>query len=106
MPRRTNVKTQLRHIRQSLRTIEKAIAKLAPVLEANDRTDRNGASPRRKMRITPERRAQMRLQGAYIGSLKQLGARDRARMRKVRAEKGVKRAIAEARKLASRTHAG
>ena len=99
MPRQTDFSRQLRTIRRSLRAIERALRRLTPALKAA-RTSTNGSRPKRSpMTITPARRAQMRLQGAYIGSLKRLKPRDKTRVQKIRAVKGVRQAIAEARRL-------
>ena len=100
MPRHPDLSRQVRTIRRSLRAIERALQRLTPALKAA-RSSNNGSAPKRRpMTVTPARRAQMRLQGAYIGSLKRLKPRDKVRVQKIRAEKGVKQAIAEARRLA------
>jgi len=52
------------------------------------------------LRLSAERRAALKLQGQYMGYLRGLKPRQKARVKAVRAVKGVKPAIAFARRLA------
>jgi hypothetical protein len=54
---------------------------------------------RRAKRVSPKRRKAMQQQGRYIGAVRQLSPADRAKVKRVRAEKGFAAAIAEARRL-------
>ncbi len=49
--------------------------------------------------VSPERRRAMHQQGVYLGAVRQLKPADRARVKAIRAEKGFRAAISEARKL-------
>jgi hypothetical protein len=51
------------------------------------------------MSISPKRRAQLKLQGAYMGYMRQLGPRQKAKVKAVKEKKGFEAAINEARKL-------
>jgi hypothetical protein len=63
---------------------------------------RRRASTKREHRVkpvSPERRRAMHQQGVYLGAVRQLKPADRARVKAIRAEKGFRAAISEARKL-------
>jgi hypothetical protein len=49
--------------------------------------------------LTAQDRARLKLQGRYMGTLRGLKPRDRARVKKIRARKGVRAAIAAARRM-------
>jgi hypothetical protein len=55
----------------------------------------------RKLRLTAARRAAIKLQGKHMNTIRGLPATKRAIVKKVRVEKGIRAAIAEARRLAS-----
>ncbi len=57
--------------------------------------------PRRKARLTAARRAALKLQGQYIGTMRGLRPAQKAKVKKIRQKKGIRRAIAAARKLAA-----
>jgi hypothetical protein len=90
-------------IRRSLASIARALARLAPALEAAARGSGNH-SPNpgrrgRKLRLSAARRAALKLQGQYMSYLRSLKAREKARVRALRATKGVRAAISLARGL-------
>ena len=100
MPRRTtSIARELRTISTSFRHLARAFDRIGPAL--TNRTARaNSKRPRRKLRLTAEHRKALKLQGRYIGTMRNLGPRKKARVKKVRAEKGIRAAIAEARRMA------
>jgi hypothetical protein len=55
----------------------------------------------RKLKLSPGRRKALQLHGKYLGYVRQLKPRARAQVKALRASKGVKAAIAKARKLAA-----
>lgn len=55
---------------------------------------------RKAKRTSPKRRRAMRQQGRYLAAVRPLRPADRAKVKKVRTEKGFAAAIAEARRLA------
>ncbi len=57
--------------------------------------------PRRNVKLTPSRLRALRLHGRYLGYIRQLNPKQRAKIRALRAKKGVKTATALARKLAA-----
>jgi hypothetical protein len=99
MPTQKNaIARELRAIQIALRQLECSFGRLVPILTA-ERT--RVASSRRKMHITPERRAALKLQGQYMGYMRQLKPAQKAKVRKIRAAKGVRAAIAAAKKHSS-----
>jgi hypothetical protein len=61
-----------------------------------------GGKPRRKVRLMPARLKALRLHGKYIGYLRHLKPKQKAEVRALPAKKGVRGAIARARRLAGR----
>jgi hypothetical protein len=99
--RRTSVSRQNRSIRSALSSIIGALDRLAPVLGAFGASGA-GVAPRtrRRLRLSPARRAALKVQGQYMGYLRGLKPRQKATVKQLRATKGVKEAIKLARKLA------
>jgi hypothetical protein len=78
----------------------RVLARLGPLLEAAAR--RAAPAARRPRNLSPERRAALKLHGSYIGHVRKLSLRQRARVKKVREEKGVRAAIRLAKALSRR----
>jgi hypothetical protein len=57
------------------------------------------APEKRRRRVSTEIRKARQLQGKYLAALRALSKADRARVKRVRAEKGVAASLAEAKKL-------
>jgi hypothetical protein len=100
-----------RTLKESLRAIERAFADIAALAEAltdRVRAAERGAgrkvnatgTPRRRLRISPKRRAQLKLQGAYMGYMRQLGPRQKARVKAEKEKRGIGAAIGVAKKIA------
>jgi hypothetical protein len=53
------------------------------------------------MQITPTRRAALKLQGRYLGYMRQLKPAQKAKVRRIRKTKGIRVAIAAAKRFAS-----
>jgi len=66
----------------------------------------NSATPKgkpcRKLKLLPARLKALRLHGKYLGYLRHLKPKQKAKVRRLREEKGVMAAIKQARKLAGR----
>ena len=58
-------------------------------------------SDRHKPRLTAAQSAHLKLQGKYMGTMRGLKPRQRAKVKKIRAEKGIRAAIAAARRMAA-----
>jgi hypothetical protein len=96
---------ELRRIAAALRSIETALARLAPALDARREsgasTPSAGASPaRRKLKLSPARRAALKLQGQYMGYMRGLKAAQKKQVKARAAAKGIAEAVGLARRLA------
>jgi len=56
--------------------------------------------PRKKRTLSPARLRALKLHGRYIGAIRSLPAAKRAKVKRIRAEKGVRAAIAAAERMA------
>lgn len=103
MPKREfGVGRELRFIVASLQSIRNSLSRLVPLLDAG-RRQRLAVSmpaPARKLNLSPARRAALKLQGQYMGYMRGLKPRPKARVKALAASKGVRAAVALARKLA------
>jgi hypothetical protein len=95
LPPLTSLKKQIRTIRRSTRLIARAVVQIASQVRrvesgaARKPANRTG----RKLRISPKRRAQLKLQGQYMGYLRQLKPAQKARVKAVRERRGIEAAI-------------
>ena len=96
-----DVGSTLRRLERQLRGVVRALAKESQATAARAVA---GAKPavRRKLRISPARRRALKLQGRYLGYMRQLKLAQKARVKALKAKKGMRAAIAMARKLAGR----
>ena len=91
----------IRTLRRSLGTLGRSLRRLASMV-----SQLNGRLERRKPRIGARKplfakaRASLKLQGRYMGYMRQLKPRQKAQVRKVKETKGVRAAIQKARDLA------
>ena len=99
--RRRSVSRELQSISRSLASMARAFSRLGPVLESAARGS-NPPAARRPRKLSPARRAALKLQGRYIGHVRKLSLPERARVKKLRSEKGVLAAIRLAMKLSRR----
>ena len=95
---------ELAAARRFLRALEQSLARLASQVRDISRNNsaRPAGKPRRKLKLMPARLKALRLHGRYLGYMRQLKSRARAEVRALRAKKGVRAAIARARKLAAK----
>jgi len=107
MPRsgkKVSIGKELASARRSLRALEQSLARLArqvrDISRANDA--KPAGKPRRKLKLMPARLKALRLHGRYLGYMRQLKSRAKAEVKAVREKKGVRAAIARARKLAGK----
>jgi len=88
-------------LRGSLRAFDRSLRRLAPLLSTAVPMDfapkSNGRS---RPRLSPKARASLILQGRYMRFMRQLKPRQKVQVRKIKEVKGVRAAIARARKLA------
>ncbi len=100
--RRRSIAREVLLIRRSLTSVIRSLVRLGPALEAAAAGSRERPEgPRRKLRLSPKRRAALKLQGQYMGHLRTLKPAQKARVKALRAAKGIRPAIALARRLGS-----
>jgi hypothetical protein len=105
VPRQAASRTQQRvsRVRLALRDIERQLGKLVARIGQLERRKGVGrGKPRRSLKLSPRRRAALKLQGAYMGFMRQLGPRQKNRVKAMKAGKGLPAAIALAKKLAAK----
>ena len=104
MPKRRSspITRQIRVIRSSITALDRALARLLRSVRKADKVTAATPAPRRKLRLTARRKAELKLQGSYIGHLRQLGARQKMRVKDVRAKQGIRQAILLARRLSGK----
>lgn len=91
------VAADVRQLRRIVTQLRQAVRRQAVALR---RLAVRDAQPhRRKLTLSEERRAQLKLQGQYMGYLRGLPPRKKAQVKATRASKGVLQAVRLARKL-------
>ena len=100
-PRQRSINLEIQTIRRSLASVVRSLGRLGTALESAARAPRQ-ETPRRKLRLSPQRVAALKLQGQYIGHMRMLPARQQARVKALRVEKGVRAAIRYAQSLSKR----
>lgn len=100
---RSAITRQIRTIEQSFNRLASAFRRLGVDLAASPGTSgRNGDGPARKSpRLTAERRAALKLQGQYMGTLRGLKPNQQAQVKRIRARKGIAAALKAAARLSS-----
>jgi len=97
------VAKELGAISVAFRQLAKEFAQLAPLLAAVPRLEQptSPKTRRRAPRLTAARRAALKLQGQYMGTLRGLTPAQKAKVKKIRAQKGLRPALAAARRLSA-----
>jgi hypothetical protein len=104
MPRRTALKRSLRAIERAFAEIERTLRSLARRVRQAERAASRRVSNsggRRSPKLTPKRRAQLKLQGAYMGYMRQLKPAQKVRVKTIKAKRGFQAAIKAAKSLVS-----
>lgn len=100
--RRSRVSRHIAAMRRSVNALATTIRRLAPAIRQLERavsSPRKGA-PKRTLKLSPARRAALKLQGQYMGYLRQLKDRQKQQVKALRQRKGLRSAIALAKRLA------
>ena len=94
---------QLRAIGAALQSIMRSLNRLTPMVDGRRAgpTTQHGQARTRKLKLSPARRAALKLQGQYMGYMRGLKPRQKARVKALAASKNIRAAIALARRLAS-----
>lgn len=92
----------LRRARRAVADAERAIAALAKLVRRAEATARSSGAEggARRLKLSPKRRATLKLQGSYMGYMRQLKPGQKKRVKQVKENKGFEAAIAVARRLA------
>jgi hypothetical protein len=103
-PRRATLKKSLRAIERAFADIENALAQVSKrarrAAREAARTPKATTGKRRTVHLTPKRRAQLKLQGAYMGYMRQLKPAQKARVKAVKEKRGFEAAIRVAKRIA------
>ena len=108
---RTTISSELSNIVRSVGSIQDALSRLIPLLESRPAAAATAAAapavsggrrPRRKLHLTPQRKAALKLQGQYMGYLRGLKPREQAKVKALAASKGVRSAVSLARQFAGK----
>ncbi len=88
-------------LRRTLKAMDRSLRRLAPKLHTAGNDRRNGKAIRsaRKLKLSPKRRAQLKLQGQYMGYLRGLKAKQKTEVKRLREKKGMQAAMARAKRL-------
>lgn len=100
--RTTTIARAVRRAKRAIAEAERAIARLAKAARsAEAAANRATAAPKRRAaKISPKRRAALRLQGRYMGYMRQLTATQKKGVHAVKENDGMRAAVAMARRLA------
>lgn len=100
--RKTSVIRQLRAIGAALQSINRSLKQLAPMVDGRraGRAALPAPAPTRKLKLSPARRDALKLQGQYMGYMRGLKPRQKARVKALAASKNIRAAISLARRLA------
>lgn len=103
-PRMSHMTTEIRAMRRSLSSLDRSIRRLAPMLKAmatsNGANGANGVGRRRRPRLSAKQRAALKIQGRYMGFMRQLAPKQKAEVRRIREKSGVLVAVKRAERLA------
>jgi hypothetical protein len=100
--RGASVRNQVGKVRRSLTAFVLALEQLAGALQREGRgapSATAGTQPRRTLRLSPQRRAALKLHGRYLGHLRRLKPAQKARVKALKAKRGYHAAIALAQRL-------
>ena len=99
MSQKTTLANEIRMIRSSFRALAKSFGRIEPVLSEVSSNALAGLRPRKNPRLSRAKRASLKLQGKYMGTMRGLPPRKRATVKRIRAERGIRAAIAAARRM-------
>ena len=102
-PPRSLVDREIHAIGQAFAAIGDAIVRLASAAGSSAGAGKtpagHGPRPGKKLRLSPARKAALKLQGQYMGYLRNLRPAQKAQVKKLREAKGTKAAIQLAKRL-------
>jgi hypothetical protein len=100
--RTTRIAREIRAMRRSIAMLDRAVRRLGPILRTVAHTNGSPSTgkPRRRLTLSRDQRAALKLQGRYMGFIRQLTPKGKAEVRRIREKKGVEAAIRRAQSLA------
>ncbi len=101
---KTVLAKELRTIKSSFTQLARAFERIAPLVMPAAGTPNPALmqiQTRRRPRLTAQRKAALKLQGRYMGMMRGMRPAGRARLKKIRADKGIEAAIAAAERMSS-----
>lgn len=96
----SSITNDVRAVRRSLHSLERALRRLASSV-GSPQSQSGAPAPRRKLRLSPARKAALKLQGQYMGYLRSLKPKQKAEVKALREKKGIRPAIARAKRYAA-----
>ena len=102
MANRLSGQQQIRAIRKAFWVIEEALVVVAEQTSGRPQSGSQPSTDRRRLNLSPKRRAELKLQGAYMGYMRQLRPRQKARIKSLKEKNGYTAAIRLAKQLAAR----
>jgi hypothetical protein len=102
--RTSSLSKRLTAVRRYLRSLDRALAKLAVAMRTY-KPEAASADRRRSPKRTAAGRAALKLQGQYMGHMRRLKPAQKALVRAVKAKSGTKAAIRKAQELAGKRKA-
>ena len=97
--RGSSLSREILAVRRSLSALDRALSRFAA--RAGDARTTSTERPDRKLKLSAGRLKALQLHGRYMGYIRQLKPKAKAQVRALRASKGLRAAIARARKLAA-----
>ena len=106
MPRPGNILAkEIRSIRTSFARLSRSFGRIAPLLATLPAAAEQavaaakGKKMRRRPRLSHAQREALKLQGKYMGTMRGLSPRRRGKIKRIRADRGIRAAIAAARRM-------
>lgn len=98
----TVIAREIRTIRTSFNKLARSFGRIAPLLSVAGTPGIGDDKPsRRRPRLTSTQRRALVLQGKYMGTMRGLSSAQRSKVKKLRSRRGIRAAIAEARRLSA-----
>ena len=98
----TVIAREIRTIRTSFNKLARSFGRIAPLLSITGIPGNGEDKPsRRRPRLSTAQRRALKLQGKYMGTMRGLSSAQRNKVKKLRSRRGIRAAIAEARRLSA-----
>ena len=97
----SSISREIATLRKSLKAMDRSLRSLVPRLRMAGRQAPEAVQARvpRKLRLSPERQAQLKIQGKYMATMRQLKPKQKVEVRNLLRKKGMRAAVARAQRL-------